>query len=428
MPAIRVAIIGGGSAYMPSLCQGFIAEKEHLAGSTLVLMDTNGDSLDLIARLCQRMAAAAGARYRFEATTDRRAAVVGADFVLTTFRPGGFEARRLDEHIPLRHGIIGQETVGPGGLFMAFRAIPQMLALARDVEELAPAATIVNYTNPTNMVTAAVTRYSKARIVGLCDGHADDLGMVANMLGVPVSHIDADWRGLNHATWTTSLQVDGRDLMPDLVAHLRRLREEQLLDNPMRRALWLCRLYGALPNRYMQYYYFHDEILAETLATGRTRTDEILADLPAIWASYQRAAEMAVPRLERLRGGNGHGEYSVRTIRALTQDTPETLIVNLPNRGALPGFAAETVVEVKARVSRHGIDPLPNEALPSAVLGLLAALEVYNDLAVEAAVTGSRDLALQALLAHPLTRSYRAAAALLDEMLAAHRAHLPQFA
>jgi 6-phospho-beta-glucosidase len=425
--AVRIAIIGGGSAYIPGLVRGFIVARDGLADSTLALMDVNAESLALMSTLARKMVAAAGADYRVEATTDRRAAIAGADFVLTTFRPGGLEARRLDERIPLEHGLIGQETIGPGGLFMAFRSIPVMLAIAREVEELAPEAWIVNYTNPTQMVTEAVLRHSGARIIGLCDQHAGDLAAVGAWAGIDPHRFRPDWYGLNHATWTTRLVVDGRDVLPELHARLCEMPDDQLPGGPTRYAFRLFRQFGALPNTYLRYYYFHDELVHQARQAPMTRAEEILSHLPAILDNYRREAAKDRPDPTRERGGGDHGEYAVEVINAIANDRPARFIVNGPNQGAIADFGPDDVVEVSAVVSRDGARPLAMGALPPAVAGLIHALRAYEKLAVEAAVTGSREAALRALLAHPLVRDWETAEGLLDEMLEAHREWLPQF-
>src|SRR6266542_3945427 len=179
MPARRIAIVGAGSAYMPGVIRGLLARAGDLAGSELALYDLDAGRLELMRGLAARMIAAAGADLEVRAERELRPALDGADFVFTTFRPGGMRARHLDESIPLRHGVVGQETAGPGGFLMACRSVPVLLEIASVLEETAPRAWIVNYTNPTNIVTDAVLRHSGARIVGLCDQHAGDLELWA---------------------------------------------------------------------------------------------------------------------------------------------------------------------------------------------------------------------------------------------------------
>ncbi len=424
---MRIAIIGGGSAYMPGLIRGFLAARDELAGSTLALTDINPENLELQATLARKMIHAAGADYRVEATTDRRAAIAGAAFILTTFRPGGFEARRLDERIPLKYGVIGQETIGPGGLFLAFRAIPVVLDVVREARELAPDAWIMNYTNPTQMVTRAVLRAGWNRVVGLCDQHGSDLAEIARWLGIEPEKLRARWYGLNHATWITRLELDGEDVLPQLHRRVLDLPDDALPEGRMRYAFRLFRLYGLIPNSYLRYYYFHDELVRQAQAAPMTRAEEIMARLPAILENYRREARKPAPDPTRERGAGDHGEYAVEVIAAVANDCHRELIVNVPNAGAITDFGPDAVVEVPAVLGREGARPLPMGPLPTAVAGLLHALQAYDELAVEAAMTGSRQKALQAMLANPLIHSHELAERLLDELMEAHKAHLPQF-
>src|SRR6266540_2649892 len=201
---------------MPGVIRGLLGRAADLAGSQLVLHDLDGGRLDLMRRLAARMIAAAGADLEIRAERELRPALDGADFVFTTFRLGGMRARHLDESIPLRHGVVGQETAGPGGFLMACRSVPVLLEIASVLEETAPRAWIVNYTNPTNIVIDAVLRHSGARIVGLCDQHAGDLELWAGLLGWPAEDLEADWIGLNHATWAERVRLDGRDASAEI--------------------------------------------------------------------------------------------------------------------------------------------------------------------------------------------------------------------
>src|SRR5919197_298236 len=198
---VRIAIIGAGSGYMPGVIRGLLHRADDLAGAELACFDIHAGHLDIMTRLARAMFAARGARFTVTAHGELEGALDGADFVFTTFRPGGLPARHLDESIPLAYGVVGQETVGPGGFFMALRSVPVLLDIARILAEVAPDAWIVNYTNPTNIVTDAVTRYSDAKIIGLCDQWVGDTETWAAQLGLPYDGLEIDWIGLNHCPW-----------------------------------------------------------------------------------------------------------------------------------------------------------------------------------------------------------------------------------
>ena len=422
----RITVVGAGSGYMPGVIRGLLHRAADLRGSELVFHDIDAGHLELMARLARRMFAARGARFTVRTETDRKAALDGADFVFTTFRPGGLPARRLDETIPARHGVVGQETNGPGGFFMACRSVPVMMDIARTVEEVAPGAWIVNYTNPTNIVTGAVTRFTGARIIGLCDQFAGDQAMWAGLLGLPPDRLAADWAGLNHATWALRVRVDGRDVTDDVA---RRVHDIPMPEDPdTARLVAIARAQGLLPNSYLRYYFAHDEMLAEARARPTTRAEDIMAMLPAYYEGVAREAERDDPDPGRERGGGDHGEFAVDTICAVARDEGRRMIVNTRNDGALRDLDDAGIVEVPSAVGAAGPVPLTMGHLPRRVRGLTQAIHEYEWLTARAAALGDRRVALRALLAHPNVRSQDAAERILDDGLAAHRAHLPQFA
>ncbi|MEO5875610.1 MAG: glycoside hydrolase family 4, partial [Streptosporangiaceae bacterium] len=216
---MKITIVGAGSGYMPGVIRGVLHRAADLSGTELAFYDLDIPAQEIMARLARAMFAARGAKITVTEHDRLGPALDGAAFVFTTFRPGGMSARHLDESIPLKHGIVGQETAGPGGFLMACRSVPVLLEIA----EKAPAdAWIVNYTNPASIVTDAVLqRFPGRRFLGLCDQHVGDCEMWADLLGVPAASLEADWIGLNHATWADRVRVDGAEL--DLPARLEAL-------------------------------------------------------------------------------------------------------------------------------------------------------------------------------------------------------------
>src|SRR5690606_10296190 len=349
------------------------------------------------------------------AHTDLKAAVDGASYVFTTFRPGGLAARHLDESIPLKYGVVGQETAGPGGFLMALRSVPVLLEIA---SLTGPDAWIVNYTNPTNIVTDAIARTTGARIIGLCDQAIGDTEMWAELLGLPFEGLEADWAGLNHATWAQRLRLDGHEL--DLPRLLDDLEVPGGGATPWRdpsRMAELAKTLGFLPNSYAKYYFFHDEVVEELRRKGTTRAQDVLAMLPAYYARVAAEAEKADPDPSRERGGGEHGEFAVDVICALHRDEGRRMIVNTRNGGATPSLDPDGIVEVPSLVGRSGPVPLTMGPLPAPVRGLTQAIHAYERLASDAAVTGDRRTALQALMAHPFVRSKHTAEKILDEGL-----------
>lgn len=426
MARIKLAYIGGGSTRGPGTMASFIEHGAAFDGSEIVLIDLDSERLELVKIIGEKMARQRGLDLTITATTDRRAGLQNCDAVLTSFRPGGFEARYLDESIPLKHGIIGQETQGPGGFFMALRSIYAMQGILADIEAVCPDAWLVNYTNPINIVSEAVTHHSPVKVVSLCEGPIIFPGLVANSAGLDPAGLEAVMVGLNHGSWSVSHSYQGQPLMPVLAeAYERRLREG--IDPRRLRMLKLTLLMDSIPADYFRYYYYTDEIVAELRAKGTTRAQDILAEVPDYWQHYREQAASDNPVLNPAlsRGGLLELELAVDVIDAIFNDRRQIYPVNVPNRGALPDFPDDLVVEVPGYVERGGITPLVQPHLPRQVVGLVKMLGAYQALAAEAAWSGNRRDAIRALASHPFMRSLDLTEALYDEMAHAHRDYLP---
>jgi 6-phospho-beta-glucosidase len=399
------------------------------AGSEVVLIDLDAAHLDIVRRLSERMAATRGMDLRFTTTTDRRTGLTDVDAVLSSYRPGGFEARRLDERIPLTHGVIGQETQGPGGFFMALRSIHVLQGVISDLEQVAPEARIFNYTNPVNIVAQAATRHSAIPFTSFCEGTYDFPRELADAAGLDRTKISARMVGLNHTTWSITSDYDGADAMPVIEAAWAEMQRRADVAPADRRFVELAVTMGAIPAQYLRDYYFRGEVLAELLARPTTRSEDILAEVPGYWAHYVEQAEQEDPKLDpaRSRGGIYELELALDAIDSVYNDLGLVLPVNVPNAGhALPGFDEDMVVEVFGRVDARGVHPEPSPALPRHVQGLIGQLGEYQWLTAEAAWKGDRKDAIRALASHPWLTEIREAEALYDEMARAHRDHLPE--
>lgn len=428
MAGIRLVYLGGGSTRAPGTVASLVELGEAFRGSEVVLVDLDPERLDVVRRLTERMATVRGLDLRVRATTDRSSALDGADVVLTSFRPGGFEARALDEAIPLRHGVIGQETQGPGGFFMALRSIAVMREIVAEMEQRCADAWLVNYTNPVNVVSEAITHHSSIRCVSLCEGPLTFPRDLARIAGLDPTHLEATLVGLNHTGWSVRHAYDGHDIMPLIETAAERLDAGGGPSTRDELMLHLAATMGALPSAYLYYYYFADHALAAARAAPRSRAEEIMASVDVHWTHYRQQADAADPRLdpERSRAGIGELELAVNVIEAIVNDRGTTWPVNIPNRAsALPGFPDDLVVEIPARVSAAGIEPIEVPALPRQVRGLIESLGAYQSLAAEAAWSGTSRDGVRALAAHPLVLTLPRAEAIYGDMAAAHRAHLP---
>src|SRR5215208_6264590 len=280
---IKIAYIGGGSTRAPGTMASLIRQGQNFQGSEVVLIDIDGSHLELVKTLADKMAQNHGIDLRVSCTTDRRAGLQDCDAVLTSFRPGGFAARYLDESIPLKHGVIGQETQGPGGFFMALRTIHVMQGIIADMEAVCPRARLFNYTNPINLVSEAITHHSEITTVSLCEGPIIFPRGIARAAGLNPDLVDATMIGLNHGCWSVRHLYDGQDMLPLLCAALNRMRDAPQGSRQQVRMLELACRMDSLPADYFQYYYFKEEVLADLRAKPTTRAQDIMAKVPDYW-------------------------------------------------------------------------------------------------------------------------------------------------
>ena len=430
MANIKLVYIGGGSTRAPGTMAAFIKQAQNFAGSHFVLVDIDAERLAVVHKLAVKMAREANADVTISATTDRRQALKGCDIVLTSFRPGGFEARYIDESVPLQHGILGQETQGPGGFFMALRSINVLKGIVKDIEAICPQAVLINYTNPINIVSEAITHNSKVKTISLCEGPIVFPRWFAEVIGLDPNKLETTMIGLNHGSWSTRHLYDGKDFMPLLEEGYKRLCADPHVPVSTLRLVRLAVTMQSLPAHYFQYFYYNDEIVAELKARlPATRARDILDEVPDYWKHYREQAESPVasfldPHLSR--GGILELELAVDVIDAIVNDRQELWPVNVPNNGALPDFPADRVVEVPAFVDKHGAAPTSCGHLPVHVTGLVQQLACYQQATAQAAWSGNRMDAIRALASHPLVPGLAAAESLYDEMAGKLKKHLPR--
>src|SRR5215467_7065558 len=372
MARIKLAYIGGGSTRAAGTMASFIEQGANFNGSEVVLIDLDPDRLGVVQTIASKMAKVRGLDLTITTTTDRREGLRDCDAVLTSFRPGGFEARYLDESIPLKHGVIGQETQGPGGFFMALRSIHVVQDIIKDMEAICPRARLFNYTNPINIVSEAVTHHTYIPTISFCEGPIMDHQNYAEMAGLDADKLDAVSIGLNHASWSVRHLYDGQDFMPLLQdAYQRMRRNPETPPYDLRMTRLACRM-NSLPNHYFQYYYFKDELLAELQAKPTTRAQDIMASVPDYWAHYREQAAREIPELnpDRSREGIHEQELDIDVMDAIYNDRKEVWYVNVPNQGAIADFPGDLVVETVAYVDRHGVTRLVHSHMPKHVLGL----------------------------------------------------------
>lgn len=421
---VKIAIIGGASAFTPGIIEGLFMEEAVLAGAEVCLMDIDEEKLIIVADLAAQMVKARGAQYTITHTTDRSEALTGTDYVLTQVRVGGLAARALDERIPLQHNVIGQETTGAGGLSFAWRSIPFMLELAADMRKYCSNAYLVNYSNPTGQVARALLNTGFDKVVAICDEPSGVQYALSKLMLTSNTRLEIDNVGINHCGWLTAVRKDGSDKLPTLRSLCTILQPIPGLVGRMSR---LFKEYGFVPSPYLFYYYLTDEMLKEQLAAKQTRAQVVAAELPRIYAHYKEQAASVSPNLRLRRGVPGHGDLAVRVIASLAANRGDRIVVNGLNKGALSFLPADAIVEVPALVGKNGATLLPMPGLPEPLAELITRVEKVERMNVEAALKGDAKLAVEAMRLHPLVNDEKKAKSLVQELITAHKQWLPQY-
>lgn len=418
---VKVAVVGGGSTYTPELVEGFVTRADRLPVDELVLLDVDRERLDVVGGLAGRMLTRAGYEGKLVLTGDRDEALEGADFVIVQLRVGGQAARYVDETLPLEFGCIGQETTGPGGFAKALRTVAVVVELAEETARRgAPGAWVVDFTNPTGIVTQALLDEGH-RALGLCNVAIHLQRRFAAHFGVEPDRVELEHVGLNHLSWERAVKVDDVDRLPELLGeHIDLLADHTGIPADLIRTL------GAIPSSYLRYYYLTDQVL-EKERRHRTRAEEVMEIEAGLLELYRDPGLDEKPKLLDQRGGAFYSEAAAQLVASLHAGTGDVQVVNVRNAGAVPDLPDDAVVEVPARIDRDGAHPVPLLPLAPELLGLVQHAKAYERLTVRAAMTGDRAVGLKALVTNPLVRDYATAVPLLEALLEANRQHLPRF-
>ncbi|MFI8685080.1 6-phospho-beta-glucosidase [Rossellomorea sp. NPDC077527] len=432
---IKIVTIGGGSSYTPEFVEGLIKRYDELPVRELWLVDIEAgkEKLDIVGSLARRMVKKAGLPMEIHLTTDRREALRGADFVTTQMRVGQLKARIQDERLPIKYGMIGQETNGAGGLFKGMRTIPVLLEISEDMPELCPDAWLINFTNPAGMVTEALLRYgSHPKVVGVCNLPINTKMTLARLLGVEVERLEIDFAGLNHMVYGLDVRVDGESVLNEVLDIMSDPEKQVSMKNiaPLPWEPGFIKSLGIIPCPYHRYFYKTGDILEKQLEefkTGTTRA-EVVQQLENELFELYKDEHLAVkpPQLEE-RGGAYYSDAACNLISSIYNDRGDIQTLNVRNDGALSDLPRESAVEVNCVVTKAGPKPVPVGELPVSVSGLVQQIKSFERVAAEASVTGSYEKALLAMTINPLVTSDVKAKQLLDEMLEAHKEYLPQF-
>ncbi|CAI9396304.1 6-phospho-beta-glucosidase [Niallia sp. Sow4_A1] len=431
---VKIVTIGGGSSYTPELVEGFIKRYDSLPVRELWLVDIpeGEEKLNIVGNLAKRMVQKAGVPIDIHLTLDRREALKDADFVTTQFRVGLLAARAKDERIPLKYNVIGQETNGPGGLFKGLRTIPVILDIVKDMEELCPNAWLINFTNPAGMVTEAVLRHSNwKRIIGLCNVPISIQMGVAKLLEVESSRVHVDFAGLNHMVFGLNVYLDGKNITQVFLEEMTKHKSDTMKN--IAAIDWepdFIKALGVIPCGYHRYYYKQAEMLQNELqeAAEQGTRAEVVQQLEKELFELYKDENLAIkpPQLEK-RGGAYYSDAACSLIDSMYNDRRDIQPVNTINNGAIASIPDESAVEISSIITRDGPKPIAIGDLPVAVRGLVQQIKSFERVSAEAAVTGNYHTALLAMTINPLLPSDKVAKQILDEMLEAHKEHLPQF-
>ena len=416
---MKIGVIGAGSTYTPELVEGLLQRREVIPTTELVLMDIDETKLDIVGKLAIRMVERAGSPFKVTLTTDRLAAIRGAGFVLTQIRVGRLQAREKDELIPRGLGFVGQETTGAGGFFKALRTIPVILSIAREMEEHAPGAFLINFTNPAGIVTEAVLTHSNVPVIGLCNGPFGILKRIAEIVGAPESELSMRFFGLNHLSFAADICHLGRNVQSSVIEAFAAKAE------PTEAAI--LRGLGLIPSSYLQYFYKRPEKVAEQQAETKSRAQKVMDIEQELLTLYQDPDLAEKPAVLEQRGGAWYSTVATQLIESIVSTRGDVHIVNTRNRGAISDLPFDCAVEVAASVDGRGPTSLVQGPMPLKVRGLVQQVKAYEQLTVQAAVPGDRETAIWALVNNPLVGSYAASEQLIDALMQAHKDYLPAF-
>jgi 6-phospho-beta-glucosidase len=439
---VKLTILGGGGFRVPLVYGALLADHAEGRVDAVTLYDTDADRLTAVARVLGEQAADVPDAPAVTATTDLDEALRGADFVFSAIRVGGLRGRAADERVALDEGVLGQETVGAGGIAYGLRTVPVAVDLAQRIARIAPEAWVINFTNPAGLVTEAMSHYLGDRVIGICDSPVGLGRRIARVLGADPDRARIDYVGLNHLGWVRGLYVEGRDELPRLLADPKLLgsfEEGRLFGTDWLRSL------GAVPNEYLHYYYFNREAVRAYQDAEQTRGaflreqqegfytrmkdpatpalsawDRTRAEREATYMSENREVAGVGERDESDLESGGYEQVALALMRAVARNERTSLILNVRNRTTLPVLDADAVIEVPCLVDANGARPIAVDPLPYHAVGLVTAVKAVERAVLDAAASGSRATAVKAFALHPLVDSVTVAARLADGYIEAH--------
>ncbi|MEG0514854.1 MAG: 6-phospho-beta-glucosidase, partial [Cetobacterium sp.] len=384
---LKIVTIGGGSSYTPEIIEGFIKRAHELPIKEIALVDIEDgkEKLEIVGNLAKRMVAAAGLNWKITLTLDRREALKGADFVTTQLRVGLLDARIKDERIPLSLGMMGQETNGVGGMAKALRTIPVILDICKDIEELCPEAWLINFTNPSGMVTEAVLNNTKVKCIGLCNVPVGMMKAVEEVLGSDDFIFHAV--GLNHYVWGKHIYYKGRDVVKEILPKL--LLSEKFNPKNIDATPWIpeqIEEIGMMPCPYHKYYYMRGDMLKKQLKDyegHKTRAEFVKGVEDKLFELYKNEDLKEKPKELENRGGAYYSEAACELISSIYNNKKSLMVVNVLNNGIIKSISDDSVIETTAYITSSGAIPLCGSQLPLSAQGEVVLLKTFEKLVID---------------------------------------------
>lgn len=457
---MKLLLIGAGIR-TPLLIHGLIQRQDALNLREVVLFDTDQSRLAMMSWMAREIARRNDAAFTVTSSPELREAAAGATFIFSAIRTGQEQSRVDDERIALDLGVLGQETTGPGGFSMALRTIPVLLEYARVIEEAAPDAWFVNFTNPAGLITQALRDETSLNVVGICDTPTAMRTTLAAYHGCDLDDVSLDYVGLNHLGWARDVKVRGQSVLQRVLDDYETLQvqahEWALFDPDLVRGL------GMLPNEYLFYFYYREHAIENIIASRSTRGEQVEQLNRPLWADLADAhgtgnaegaldvyahamlsrsssymaresggevveTEHDASSVMRLFADEGYAGLAMDVMQAIVRDRKAMLVLNVRNDGCLGELEDNDVIETTCVVDAAGIRPLAQRALPETIRGLVVSVKTYERYAVRAAVYGDREAAVMALAVHPLVMSWSLAEQLVERYVSHYQDMLPQFA
>lgn len=432
--AIKIVTIGGGSSYTPELMEGFIKRYNELHINEIWLVDIEAgiEKLEIVGAMAQRMWDATPYNVKVFTTLNREEALADADFVTTQFRVGLLDARIKDERIPSLYGMLGQETNGAGGIFKAFRTIPVIKEIVEDMKRLCPDAWLINFTNPSGIITEAVIKhFGWKKCIGLCNVPVISMMNEPKVINKEPSKLNYQFAGLNHFHWHKVFDEEGQDITGQLINHI----NEKNGGTPANIyqaefPLELLHSMNLLPCGYHRYYYLENEMLEhsiEEFKKGGTRAEQMKEVEAALFEIYKNPVLNKKPEELSKRGGAFYSDAACECISAIYNNKGIHMVVSTQNNGAIPCLNSDSIVEISCRISAKGAEPIAWGEMEPFEKGYIQIMKAMEECTIDAALSGDYGMALQAFTINPLVQKGSQTKQVLDELMVAHEKYLPQF-